>query len=199
MISRGSPATRLILSVGVLLLLLAVTGCPLGPQSRPVPVPVPVPTEPVTSTSQSRPAQTPTQTQTVTVYLVADERLSAARRDVEPGLDPVTAALTGLARGTDAAERARRQRSALPPNPEPPTFAVSVDTVELQLPATFDQLDTRDQVLAIGQIVYSITESGTVQRVSFARRSTVLQVPDGDGRLTSRPVSRADYAAIAPR
>lgn len=54
-----------------------------------------------------------------------------------------------------------------------------------------------DEVLAYGQIVCTLTSQGAdVGTVSFTRGDTPLTVPQGDGSLTTEPLTIADYADL---
>lgn len=168
-----------------------LTGCPLRAQDHPVPV------AETTSQVAVTPTATEPRTQSVTVYLIREERLVAVVRSVEPSSDRLTRALRALVRGVDATERDQDLRTALPLDTAPPTWRVEPDGLQLELPETFDGLDSRDQVLAVAQLVYTVTENSDADRVAFTRRDTPVDVPDAAGRLLARPVTRQDYGRFA--
>ena len=179
--------------VALALTLLAIpltTSCQLRAQDHPQPV--------TRSTSQvGTPAVEPPRTQSVTVYLIRDERLVAVVRAVEPGPDRLTSALRALFRSVDAAERSQDLRSLLPANTAAPAWMVEPDGLRLELPETLDGLDTQDQVFAVAQVVYTVTENSDADRVAFVRQGLPVDVPDADGRLLKRPVTRQDYGRFA--
>lgn len=59
----------------------------------------------------------------------------------------------------------------------------------------FDDIEDRDQRLAIGQIVLTLTRRPGIGQVQFSLEGEPLAVPGGDGVQTEpgQPVSRADY------
>lgn len=57
-------------------------------------------------------------------------------------------------------------------------------------------LPTDEQLLAIAQIVCTLTARPGVGQVSFTLEGARLAVPKGDGSLVSSPVARDDYAGL---
>jgi len=57
-------------------------------------------------------------------------------------------------------------------------------------------LPTDEQVLAVAQIVCTLTGRPGVGQVSFTLEGARLAVPKGDGSLVSSPVARDDYAGL---
>jgi spore germination protein GerM len=184
---------RFLLAGALILGLTFFSGCQLRAQEHPVPV-----AEPTSEVSGSPTAESP-RTQSVTVYLIRGERLVAIVRNVEPTSDRLTSALHALVRGVDATERSQELRSSVPLDTVTPAWRAESDWLWVELPITFDGLDTRDQVLAVAQVVYTVTENGDTDRVAFIRNDTAVDVPDAAGRLLARPVTRADYGRFAPR
>jgi spore germination protein GerM len=183
---------RFLLAAALVLGLTLASGCLLQAQEHPVPV------AETTSQASGPPTVEPPRTQSVTVYLVRKDRLVAVVRQVEPSSDRLTSALGALVRGVDAAERRQDLRSSLPLDTVTPAWRVETDGLRVELPATVDGLDTRDQVLAVAQVVYTVTENSDADRVAFVRGDAPVDVPDADGRLLTRPVTRQDYGRFAP-
>ena len=181
---------RLLVGAIATLAITLLTGCPLRAQDHPVPV------SQTTSQVVGTPTATEPRTESVTVYLIRKDRLVAVVRSVEPSGDQLTRALRALARGVDATERDQELRTALPLDTPPPAWRVEPDGLQLELPDTFDGLDSRDQVLAVAQLVYTVTENGGTDRVAFIRRDAPVDVPDASGRLLNRSVTRSDYAQL---
>ncbi|HEY3674110.1 MAG TPA: GerMN domain-containing protein [Acidimicrobiia bacterium] len=137
-------------------------------------------------------------TASYTIFLVADDRLQAVARSArnQPGL---VERLTQLTKGPTAAEADAGLRTLLPPEVtvDAVRIADGVATVELSgVGAAQSAGDER--ALAIAQLVYSVTAVPGVDRVQFEVDGDPAEVPRGDGRLTSRPVTRDDYALAAP-
>lgn len=68
----------------------------------------------------------------------------------------------------------------------------------LDLTAAFAQVSGRNQVLAVAQLVFTATSVTGVTAVTFSLDGNQVEVPAGNGTLVQGPVSRADFAAIAP-
>ncbi|MGH3425187.1 MAG: GerMN domain-containing protein [Nocardioidaceae bacterium] len=182
-------------AVAVAVVLIAsCAGCALGAQGRPSAVDASPSAAPSRNIRGDPAVWT---TRSVPVFLVHDERLLRVSRrvTVAPGEDPAIAAL--LTPVTDA-EANEGLRSALPS----PLVALDVSaegrTARVELPKAFDGLAVADQILGVGQIVYTLTADGTVDQVQFSTGSRKVAVPNGAGRLVSGPVDRSDYAVIAP-
>ena len=74
--------------------------------------------------------------------------------------------------------------------------AGGIATVDLG-PA-FTEIGGRDQIVALAQIVSTLTGLPGVGRVSFTLEGSPVGVPRGDGAITTESVSRDDYALLAP-
>lgn len=70
---------------------------------------------------------------------------------------------------------------------------------QVDLGPEFTTLPVDDQVLALAQIVYTLTSQAGVGRVSFELEGTPVPIPRGDGVITTDSVSRDAYAnLVAP-
>jgi spore germination protein GerM len=133
----------------------------------------------------------------VSIYLVSGDRLAEVRRPFAAG-----AGLKGLlalvTSGPTDAEASAGLRSALSA-----TAVVDAATAngqaEVALSEAFASLDSREQVLAIAQVVYTTTADPAIHAVRFTVDGKIVEVPNGQASLVTRPVTRADYAALAPR
>lgn len=70
-------------------------------------------------------------------------------------------------------------------------------TLTVQLAPTFGTRSPSEQVLALGQLVYTVTEVPGVGTIAFRIGDTAVAVPLPNGQLAQRPVSRDDYAVLA--
>ena len=59
-------------------------------------------------------------------------------------------------------------------------------------------LSSDDQLLALAQLVFTLTARPGIGQVRFTLRGEAIQVPRADGSLVATPVSRDDYSAVAP-
>ena len=132
----------------------------------------------------------------ITVYLVAHDRLAPARRAVTAPAG-VADRLRALQSGPTEAEAAAGLRSAVDPGPGELTVeGAAGPVVTVGLPASFADVIGPDHVLAIAQVVCTVTEVPGAELVSFTLAGQHVDVPRGDGTLTGAPVARADYAAL---
>ncbi len=173
------------------LLVVAACGVPLDDRARVTP-PERVPYGLVSTTTL---LDTPGGRVDVDVYLVEGDRLRPVARTLPA---PVEAArlLAELTQPLTEAERADGLRRALGDGALFDEVSTSGETVKLALTEEFERLPAQEQVLALGQIVYTLTELSTVRAVQFSRDGTALDVPTADGTLATGAVDRTDYAAL---
>lgn len=132
------------------------------------------------------------------VFLASrDDRLVAVDRRL--GENNTAAALDSLLRAPSDSESEAGLRTALAEEDVQGVDEVSGGVVSVDLSAGFEQLGGSDQLLAIAQVVYSLTDRPGVGRVSFTLDGDSIDVPRGDGSLTSGSVSRDAYTELAPR
>jgi spore germination protein GerM len=58
--------------------------------------------------------------------------------------------------------------------------------------------DVREQILALAQLVYTLTELPGISAVQFSFDDQPAEVPTAEGSLKTGAVTRADYAAVGP-
>lgn len=174
--------------------LLLLAGCGIGPQADPVVVnlppqtAVPVPTAVVTDVPLS-----------VQVYLLQGSHLFRVTRTVPPGpgMAPTLAAISAP---LSPDEQAQGLRSALPASVHPLRGSITGgDIARVQVPPGFDRLPVQEQINALGQLVFTITADTLATSVQLVEGGKPVSVPDASGELLDRPVTRGDYAELAPR
>lgn len=167
-------------------------------------VPVTVPTSAPalsTTTAPTTPPTVPTTTlpppptQTVGLYFLQGVRLVRVQREVRIA-DPAAplepdVVLDALEAGPQPGDPPGLA-TALPPD-EVVEVDVSRGVATVELLASFRELETGDQELAIAQIVLTLTDGG-VGQVAFTIGGATIQVPTGESVQTSGPVTREDYA-----
>lgn len=170
---------------------VVLTACGIDPQAAPDDVEIaPVPQSPPTP---SRTSAGPT----VVLWFLRDDRLEAVRRAAS-GTGPETA-LTLLADGPTPQEAADGLTTALF-TPQP--FAV-VDgrqtdtTVTVAVSPAFTSASGDNQLRAVAQVVWTVTEFDGADQVRFTTEDGALEVPTDEG-LTDDAVDREDYASLAP-
>lgn len=171
--------------VAVTLLLAA---CGVSTQDRPERVSV---AEPPTAGQDTTPSGDGPR---VTVYFVRGARLEPVQRSVETS-DLVTA-LQVLAAGPTRREVVTGVRTAVVPQ----TFSVSrpeYSTVSIDVPPEFTSVAGGNQLLAVAQLVWTVTQFPDVTRVRISSQGKPLEVPTDEG-LTDSAVSRDDYRTVAP-
>lgn len=190
--SRSSAARSLVrAAVPVLALAALVSGCSIGPQEEPDLVVRSA--APRTTPATTETAQVPL---TVQVYLLRGDRLVRVSRTV-PAASGLHPSLEGLFDSLTAAEVAAGLRTALPHSTVPVAQLVG-PVADIAMPTGFDRLSVRDQTAAMSQLVFTVTSNTTATEVQLIQNGRDLAVPDGTGRLLSRPVNTSDYATWSP-
>jgi spore germination protein GerM len=156
---------------------------------------------PSTTTTVVDPATT-IATDDVTLYFISGGQLEGYPRIVAK---PATtnSVLSALQEGRPAGDLGVGIRSALPTKNQALNKAGNDDgsgiaTIELP-PGFFEQIPGEDQLLAIGQIVLTVTEVGGIGQVLFTQNGSPLGVPRGPGGGLSdgtEPLSRRDYQEL---
>lgn len=132
----------------------------------------------------------------VEIYLVDDsqERLvPVTRRVTDRSLDGLVAALLD---GPTAAEGDAGVTTAIPDEQLVLSVELAGGVAAVDLAETFADLDGDKQRLALGQLVFTLTGSPGVGRVAITLAGRVVEIPRGDGALTSGSVSRDAYRDI---
>ncbi len=132
-----------------------------------------------------------------TIFLVQGERLAPVERDV-PAPASGESVIEALGRGPSRAEAALGLRSALVGSDVMRSIGISGGIASVDLGTGFTDIVGRDQIMALAQIVSTVTGLAGVGRVSFTLEGVPVGVPRGDGAVTTESVSRDDYALLAP-
>ncbi|MEY2583239.1 MAG: hypothetical protein QOE09_3088 [Ilumatobacteraceae bacterium] len=155
---------------------------------------------PSTTTTVVDPATT-IALQEVTLYFISGGQLKGYPRALAK---PTTtnSVLTALQEGPPAGDPGVGIRSAVPTKDKALIKSTEdnsgVATIELP-PGFFEQTPPEDQLMAIGQIVLTVTEVGGIGQVLFTQSGSSLQVPRGPGGGLSNgtePLARRDYQEL---
>ena len=113
---------------------------------------------------------------------------------------PVTpsGSLQALLLGPTADEAGRGLRTAIGTDSGLSVSAVEAGQVRVELGESFGATSASDQILAIAQIVYTVTALPGVEKATFTLAGRAVDVPTGDGTLTSGPLGRQDFPGLAP-
>ncbi|MDT0275463.1 GerMN domain-containing protein [Blastococcus goldschmidtiae] len=166
-----------------------VAGCGVAPDDRPEEVstdPAPA-SAPGIGSSGSGPL--------VTLYLIRGADLTPVVRRTTTRTTPVVLDL--LLEGPTRIEAADGIRTALAPELVGVEATEPDGTVTLTLTRGFTGLTGGNQLLAVAQVVWSLTELPAVTGVRFTVEGAPVEVPTDEG-LTASPVERDDYASVAP-
>ncbi len=132
-----------------------------------------------------------------TIFLIQGERLATVSRQVTPPATPETV-LEVLARGPTEREVKLGLRTALVGEAILRSVGVTGGIATVELGPSFTDIAGVDQILALAQIVSTLTYLPGVGRVSFTLEGVPVGVPRGDGVVTTESVSQDDYALLAP-
>jgi len=175
--------------------MLISCGIPVEERARPLPadmIPSSVPARGPAASSASAdrgPAS-------ADVFLVRNSRLVRVGRQPwnPPSLD---GAIAALLRGPAADERAEGVRTALT-RPVRLAGALAAGVPLIDVTDSFTDVEGEEQILALAQLVFTLTALPGVDGVSFALDGRPVEVPTGDGALKRGPIRREDFAAVAP-
>ncbi|HZD02290.1 MAG TPA: GerMN domain-containing protein [Actinomycetes bacterium] len=187
-------ARRCLVRIGVgvgLVCVLAGCGVPADPAPTDIP-PEQVPfglLSPTTSTSA------PVEGVRVRVFLIKDGRLAPVDRKVPAPASP-SDAIAAISAGPTPREATNGLRTALAAPVA--SVRVSAGIVTVRLSGQFADAPIREQILALGQLVYTATALDGIRGVEVSVDHALAQVPTAQGSLKRGPLTRADFAAVAP-
>lgn len=142
------------------------------------------------------PGQTPQPTGPATVvYFVRDGHLVAADRHVVGGNVPENTVRLLLA-GPLPTEAAGRLSSDIPTGTRLVSLDLNESVATVDLTSDFGAVGGSEQVLAVAQLVYTVTASEYINAVVFAINGERIEVPDGSGSLSSTPMRRNNYPRL---
>lgn len=133
---------------------------------------------------------------TTSVYLLTKDRLAGVDRSLPDDAD-LADLLELVVAGPTAVERRIGLTSAVPSGTVA-TVKTSRGIAKVDLNAAFSDIRSSDQLLALGQIVYTLTGQPGIGGVSFSLEGKPVKVPLADGTTSAEPLSRDDFAALAP-
>lgn len=130
----------------------------------------------------------------MTLYFIRNTLIVAVNRNVAT---PPTAdgAVRELLEGPTEEERSRGYSSALPGTVVINDIRLDNGLAVVNVGAGLEGA-RNDESRAFGQIVCTLDARTDVQRVSFARDGKPISVPAGDGKITDRPLTTADYTVL---
>jgi hypothetical protein len=130
------------------------------------------------------------------LFLVRDNQLVPVDRRVA-AVPPARRHLEDLVTGPTPQERDAGLDSALAGTSY--ITGVRLDNGTAVVGLAVDNPIRNDETLAYGQIVCTLAARADIVAVQFAQAGRTMEVPRGDGALTSEPLTEADYKSlIAP-
>ncbi|HZX07901.1 GerMN domain-containing protein [Kribbella sp.] len=187
----------------LLVAVLALTSCGVPVQSDPVPL------EPGTVPSQLRDGgsapspqpSTATGKSPLRVNFVRNDRLVSIRREAPAGAsaERLTTVIQDLVAGPTTTEQANGITTALPPNLNLTVAEVQGSRVVLELSGDTEGRSATENVLAVAQIVLSVTALPPFDEVTISRGGVPVEALLADGALTTDPLTAADYASLRSR
>lgn len=134
---------------------------------------------------------------TTNVYLVEGDRLVLRRRHIT-GLNIPAEALRSLLVGPTPSESRHGLSSDIPAQTRLYSLDLKGSVAMVDLSPTFGTARGSQQVLAVAQIVFTVTASRYIDAVRFAVAGRPIDVPNGSGSLTGGVKTRGDFQQLAP-
>jgi spore germination protein GerM len=113
----------------------------------------------------------------------------------EPDGPGLQGALATLAAGPTSADEASGLRTALLAEDAVGDVTLTAGVARVGLRQSF-AIGTEDSILALAQLVCTLTAQPGVGQVAFTLEGQAVEVPLADGSLAARPVTRDDYASV---
>jgi spore germination protein GerM len=192
-------AGRRIAALVAATVVLVAAGCGVSPQdSATLAAPGSVPFDLLGQTPSATATTLPiSPTEKATIFLVQGERLAPVQREL-PAPVSVESLLETLAAGPTATEVQLGLRTALLAPGLMRSGGVSGGIATIDLGQPFTEIAGRDQIVALAQIVSTVTGLPGVGRAAFTLEGNPVGILRGDGAVTTESVSRDDYATLAP-
>lgn len=133
------------------------------------------------------------------VWFARADGLAVVQRTHQPTRLVATAAVDALLAGPSASERAAGLVSAVPGGTRLLGIAIRNGVATVDLTSEYQSgggslsMQTR-----LGQVVYTLTQFPTVQKVRFRLDGTPVNVFSSEGIVLNHPVGRSDYADLLP-
>jgi hypothetical protein len=169
-------------------LLLPACGVPVDD----VPRPVAGEELPGASAPQTLTGPLTTKAENRTIFLLDEGRLMRAVRAID---DPVGLpdVVTALLDGPTEDEVEMGLRSAIPPETELLSATIDGNIATLDFSSQFADVVGDAQRYSLAQVVWTATSYPGVDGVRIAIDEQLVQVPNADGQLVERPLTRIDF------
>lgn len=136
--------------------------------------------------------------QQIQVYFVRDDKVGAAGRRVQ-GAGVGRAAIEELIEGPTRAETAAGLESAVPEGTKLLDLDIADELATIDLSEEFvSGGGSLSMQLRVAQVVYTLTQFATVERVAFRIDGKPVDAVGGEGVVVDPPVDRADFEDVTP-
>jgi spore germination protein GerM len=133
------------------------------------------------------------------VWFTRDDGLVSVERMHDPPPLVATTAIKSLLDGPTASERVLGFASAVPTGTKLLGIAIHNGVATVDLTSEFqDGAGSRSMQMRLGQVVYTLTQFPTVQKVRFRLDGTPVNVFSSEGIVLDHPVGRNDYSDLLP-
>lgn len=133
----------------------------------------------------------------ITIYLDVSSRLVAVSHQVSTA-PSVRSALAALGQGPTDEEAAQGLESPISTATPLTLLRMGTGTATVSVGTSFTNLGGADEAIAAAQLVYTLTAFPGVTQVQLRIDGKAAQVPTANGKLSSGPLARQDYASLAP-
>jgi len=139
------------------------------------------------------------ETTSLRVYLVRGEHVAVSTREVERTSAVAAAAMRELLEGPDADDRTGELGTAIPAGTEFRSVSVADGTATVDLSREFQTGGgSMSMALRVAQVVYTLTQFPTVERVAFRIEGEPVDAIGGEGIAVSPPVGRDAFEDQTP-
>lgn len=131
----------------------------------------------------------------VSIYLVRDESLVHATRDLPAPAEP-DVILASLFEGLTDPERRADLRTSIPPGSQVLDITEDGSVLRLNLSRDFAAVGGEEEIQAVAQVVLTATSIEGVELVAFELEGVPTDVPVANGALSVEPVGSHDYVEL---
>ncbi len=179
-----------------LMVMLAVAGCAVGAEESAHRLDLEVDRGVLTTPNGDTPIPDPDAI-AVSVYLVRDNQLVHVTRELaDPGSSSLDGVVTYAIAGPTAPEARSGIWSAIPPGTSLLSTQLKDGVAEIDLSSDFAAIGGTDEILALAQIVWSVTALTGIDSVVFLLDGTPTSVPGLGGVLISGPLDEDEYREL---
>ncbi len=183
------------LAVALLVATVTAGGCGVPLESSPNQLPEDALPEGLRPSDSTVP-DAPSEQEPIDVWYVGDDRLVSTRHRIDPPTTPQKT-LDELLSGPTEAEQNRALRTAIPDAAAVVEVSVARGVATVTLTPAFSEIPAADQVLAVGQIVLTLTDQRGIGRVRFVVDDASIAVPVPSGETSGDSVSRDEFIELA--